>query len=376
MAIDLSREDSLRLNVLLAQDLKAVRIDESRMAVHALSDKGEAKITLNPTCRDEPYLRQVRQVLSTHVLGSPGGYPVYLKRWTRMGQARDTLLERLLLLGEPEAVTAVVHAPGLTDELARRAWWAQPSADNARRMLERDCVACATMGPELAAFLIEFLPFEESHQAMMDTVRLVLKPGLIDAQTRLELWNRGRRRNSYYVGFLQATPDDLLETGSAHPDYNAIAARLTPLAKAGNAYARQLLRVLSAPGQAFLKTAETVLRRPTDQDVVVAVLDAISGYFASVRPAGARRRLIVDILADVTAFCAADPAEVRVLLDTAPELSESLQAMLVLSLVGEPVVAPIFGLTDAVGTVMRRKLESVTAPILTQCAVLCGASGR
>ena len=53
---------------------------------------------------------------------------MYLQRWTRMGQMRDESLEQLLLLGEPEAVVAVVCAPGLTDELARRAWWAMGNA--------------------------------------------------------------------------------------------------------------------------------------------------------------------------------------------------------------------------------------------------------
>ncbi|HEY9050864.1 MAG TPA: DsrS, partial [Gammaproteobacteria bacterium] len=46
--MDLSPEDSLRLNVLLSQGLQAVRIDESRMVVHALTPRGEAKIPLNP----------------------------------------------------------------------------------------------------------------------------------------------------------------------------------------------------------------------------------------------------------------------------------------------------------------------------------------
>jgi hypothetical protein len=53
-----------------------------------------------------------------------------------MGQMRDESLEQLLMLGEPEAVVAAVGSPGLTEELARRAWWAMEDAENARRMLE------------------------------------------------------------------------------------------------------------------------------------------------------------------------------------------------------------------------------------------------
>ena len=118
--MELSSQDSLRLNVLLANQPQAIRINESTMTVHGLSVDGEARIQLNPTGRAEQYLKRVKELLSGHVLGSPGGYPVYLQRWTRMGQMRDDSLEQLLLLGEPEAVVATVCAQGLTDELARR----------------------------------------------------------------------------------------------------------------------------------------------------------------------------------------------------------------------------------------------------------------
>jgi hypothetical protein len=158
--MELSHEDSLRLNVLVKQDLRAVRIDESSMIVHALTGKGEARVQLNPNCRDDVYLRRIRELLSTHALGSPGGYPVYLKRWTRMGQMREQSLDSLLILGEPEAVIAVAHAAGLTEEVARRAWWIMPTAEVARKMLECANVANSELGRELAEFLIEFLPFE------------------------------------------------------------------------------------------------------------------------------------------------------------------------------------------------------------------------
>ena len=84
--MELSAEDALRLNVLLANQLQAVRIDESSMRVHALSDAGEASVSLNPRGRDDQYLKKVRELLSSQILGSPGGYPVFLRRWTRMGQ--------------------------------------------------------------------------------------------------------------------------------------------------------------------------------------------------------------------------------------------------------------------------------------------------
>src|SRR6056297_3564796 len=145
--MDLSTTDSLKLNVMLASKPLAVRIDESTMTVHGLSEQGEIRVALNPNCRDDLYIRRVRELISGHVLGSPGGYPVYLRRWTRMGQTRDDSLAQLLLLGEPEAVVAVVHAPGLTHEFARRAWWAMPTAENARRMLEREVVVQSPLGP-------------------------------------------------------------------------------------------------------------------------------------------------------------------------------------------------------------------------------------
>jgi hypothetical protein len=85
----LSNEDNLRLNVMMAQKPMAIRIDDSKMIVYALTEKGEAKVQLNPNSHEEKYIKQVRELLSTHFLGSPGGYPVYLRRWTRMGQERD-----------------------------------------------------------------------------------------------------------------------------------------------------------------------------------------------------------------------------------------------------------------------------------------------
>lgn len=368
--MELTAEDALRLNVLLANELHAIRIDESAMAVHGYSERGESTVRLNPNCRDEPYIKRVRELLSSHVLGSPGGYPIYLRRWTRMGQARDDSLEKLLLLGEPEAVVAVVHAPGLTNELARRAWWAMPTADNARKMLGRSCVATGSMGPVLAEYLIDYLPFEEDHQAMIDSIRLVLQPGLISEEMRTRIWNKARMKNTYYVGFLLACPDDLPDPLAAHPAESALRPELESMA-GKNACAQLLCRVLSSAGQTFLTTCTTVLRKPNNQEVVVALMDALEAYFAPIAYSGTRQQSIEEIQAEVEQRLASEESLQNILAQL-PKLTPMLRAMLTLSAVSERLVAPVFARTDAIGSVMRTKLAHITTPLLAEIAVLCG----
>ena len=375
--MDLSPEDALRVNVLLAGNLKAVRIDESRMTLHALSDKGEASIQLKPNCRDESYLRRVRETLSSHVLGSPGGYPVYLKRWTRMGQARDGILESLLLLGEPEAVVAVVNATGITDELASRAWWAAQTADNARCMLEQQAVVEGQMGPVLAEFLIEFLPFEEEPRNQIRSVRLVLQGDLVDAAERARLWEKGRLRNAFHVGFLQALPDDLPESQPAHPDFELVQQAVSALLEDDNPFARHYLRLLGPAGQAFLATVERVMQKPSNQDVMVELMQALAIYSSRLPLPERSQAETAAIAAAADALLSGkqtqgdDSAQrLGALLQALPQERQRIGAMLQLAMLDEPVLNPIFSRTDAIGTVMRKKLKPVTAPTLEQIAML------
>ncbi len=371
--MELSAEDALRINVLLASPIEAVRIDESSMTLYALSEKGEARVKLNPNCRDESYLRRVREALSSHVLGSPGGYPVYLKRWTRMGQTRHGMLESLLLLGEPEAVVAVVNASGISSEIARRAWWASQSAENARCMLRQKPVAEGEMGAILADFLVEFLPFEEEAKDVIASVRLVLQPGLISAESRRKIWERGRHKNAYYVGFLHGTPDELPGKSTPHPAWEQARSRLAGLRGSDNPYAIQLCRLLSAKGQGFLATVEEVIRKPSNQDVVVELLLAIAAYFGPLRMNSCRHEDMEAILhgadEDLAAYRARGNA-IGDVLAAIPELEQQLRAMLVLANVDEPLVNPIFSRTDAIGSVMHKKLKPVSEPLQEQINIL------
>lgn len=361
----LSNEDNLRLNVLLAQDLHAVRINHSTMTLHALTDKGEAKVPLSPTGREDQYIKEVQQLLSTHVLGSPGGYPVYLKRWTRMGQQRGDNLDRLLLLGEPEAVVAVVHSPGLTAETARRAWWAFQDAEHARQMLQREAIVNDELAKELASYLLEFLPFEESHAAMMESVRLMLQPGLISDEQRDSLWKRAKRKNSYYIGFLQAIPEALPMETPAHPRQAELTQQLESLLNTDNLVAAHLDYLLKPEGQAWLKTVQQALGKPNDQDVVVALMELIGGYFSAIAIDNTRRRDIEAIKEDSQKACSTDTAanaDIRAIVEQAPASADLLQSMLFLSMLSEQIVAPIFGLSDAIGSVMRKRIAPVSDP--------------
>ncbi len=371
---ELSSEDGLRLNVLLSQKLQAVRIDESRMMLYALTNKGEASVALNPNCRDDRYLRHVRELLSTHILGSPGGYPVYINRWTRMGQDRDnTTLHNLLLLGEPEAVAAVVHAPGLTPALAKLAWWVLPEAEHARRMLVQPQVAESEVAHELAQFLIEYLPFETEPKAIMDSVRLVLQPGLVNEDEKNNLWKRASRKGIYYVSFLQAMPDDLPESCPAHKEYADIESQLSILLAEGNPYALLLIKALSPSGQVFLKTTESAMDKLADESTSVALFETIGQYFSNARPSDiysgdgkCRDSEAALTLAENCVEGSDATSGLAAVLAAVPEQRKRLVAILTLSFAGENLLDSFFSQSDTVGPLMRRKMAPWTKPMLEQ----------
>ncbi len=370
----LAPEDALRLNVLMASAPLAIRIDESSMAVHGLSAAGEWSLKLHPTTRDERYLKEVREFLSGHVMGSPGGYPVFLQRWTRMGQARDENLAQMLLLGEPEAVVAVVGAQGLTDELARRAWWAMPEAENARRMLANRAVVDGAMGPILARHLIEYLPFEEEPLNQLRSVRCALQGGLIGDDEKALLWNRAQKRPAQLIGFLQAMPDALPCATLARADHEIVARVREAHGKRENAAAVLLARVVSAPGQAYLETLHGVFQRPPNQEVAFELLDTVARYFSVFRPAQCKGEASVDeVLDEARRACVHTGGlsdDALRCLEILPALRKDIEAMLLLSRLGYPMVRRCIGDSTASGTLLRRRLDPVIAPVLEAIAVL------
>ncbi len=367
--MELSPEDALRLNVLLA-NAEAVRIDENSMTVFGLAAGNEMKFPLTPTGRSDQYLKLVRSTLSEVILDSPGGYPVFLRRWTRMGQIDHEQMDRLLKLGEPEAVMAVVCSRNLSDELAQRAWWCAPWSEHARRMLESNQVVAGEMGRVLAAHLIEHLPFETEPQDMLDTVRMVLQPGLIDEEQKQRLWQSGARNRSYRIGFLKALPDDLPEQQCARTDLNKYRDLLERFSAEDNPYAQQLLRLLDAPGQTFLIVAEDVLLHLADQEVAIAMFNTLGSYFSGLPHA--EGLFDIDAIGKQVEQQLQEDNQLHLILKAIPALDQEIRAMLMLSHVSEYLLNPVFSQTDAVGTVMQERMEPVTIPLQQAICHLCG----
>lgn len=348
---ELSPEDELRLNVLFNTEIKAVRIDESHMTLWALTPEGEASVPLKPTERADRYLKRVREMLSGYALGSPGGYPVHLTRWTRQSQAGLSAqhLAQLLLIAEEEAVVAVVHSPALTDELARYAWWCMPTLENARLMLMRDVVSQGSMGRTLAEFLVEHLAFlHEDDVGILDTVAVMLYSGVLTDAEKLAIWKRGNGRNSYYVAFLELQPDALPNPRIARPDHASVPKL------ADNPYSVMLTKALSGQGQTYLATTATILDRPEVQEVVNHTLDALAHWCAPLRAADT----------------AARKAARSVLIATEPQLETDCAALDTLAAVDADTVRPIFLKTTAIGSLMRRKIQPIVTPLVNAIAVL------
>jgi hypothetical protein len=245
-------------------------------------------------------------------------------------------------------------------------------AENARRMLANPAIAAGSMGKTLADYLVEFLPFETETEKTMESVRLVLQPGLINEGGRLSLWKKSARKQAYLVGFLQALPDDLPEPVPPRGDSETQALVLAPLARSGNACATLLMRVLSSPGQTYLRTLSTVLAKPPTQDVVQAALDLTRDYFSLLRPGADPDLPIADLQEDAQLFAGADraPESVRDCREAAPDLVPDISAMRLLSGQGYGVLRPVLRDSTAIGSLMRRKLAPVLDTVLESIRTL------
>jgi hypothetical protein len=202
----------------------------------------------------------------------------------------------------------------------------------------------------------------------------VLQPGLISQQEKEKLWSKTKTKRSFYVGFLHACADDLPVEVDAHEHYDVIKQQLEPLLEEANPYALMLEKVLSAKGQAFVRTAEDALKKPGNQDVVVSLLEAISKYFETILPDKFTDDDIDAICSEAETLCRSDNEAlnkvVASLQGNVEDGQKYLSAMTVLACLSVKLVNPIFARSDAIGTVMRKKIKPVTDPVVEQLHIL------
>ena len=208
---------------------------------------------------------------------------------------------------------------------------------------------------------------------MIDSVRLVLQPGLISEEEKQKLWTKAKSKRNLYVGFMYALPDNLPLAAQPHPSYDSVAEKIKNLIDEANPYAMMLSRVLNDRGQAFIETAETALKKPSNQEVVESLLNAIAVYFYTVKPKSYTLDDIEVICNESACACKqSEDAALKAVLDVVPEMEGKIQAMLVLSCLSVALINPVFSQTDAIGTMMRKKIKHITDPIVDQLRVLAG----
>ena len=238
----LSTEDNFKLNVLVANSI-AIRLDTYKMCVYGLTkDKKEQSLQLAVENNHDKYIAAVQDFLVNKVLGIMGGYPSYLKRWSRMGQVESKNLKELLMLGNVEAVIAVTNIKELELDIAEMAWWCATNTDYqaeiGRYLLNKDLVVNSAVGKNIAQYLFEFIPFIENQTELMDSIFLILNKDLLTTEQKQKLLKQGERKTVFLIGFLE----------------------------------RNLI-------DSFSQTALKILKKITNETVLYRVLDEIGKYY-------------------------------------------------------------------------------------------------
>ena len=143
--------------------------------------------------------------------------------------------------------------------------------------------------------------------------------------------------------------------------------------ESGNGIAGLMLKLLSESGQSFTEACNRILTKPTTQDVVDRTLDLIRGYFSPARPEGDPDLPIDILISEATQFIQ-QSEDALACLNAVPELEPELLAMRILSGLGYGVLRPELKGSTAMGSLMRRKLEPVLTPVLSQLGILRGTN--
>jgi hypothetical protein len=335
----LEPEDILKLNVLIATSV-AIRIDTYKLTVVGLNAQfKEQIIALKPSGDSEVYIKEVKKLLVTQVLGAMGGYPSYLKRWSRMGQVESSNLTSLLKLGEVEAVVAVSNSTNLDNDLLKLTWWCATNTDNqaeiGRFLLTKPFVLNTQTGREIAQYLLEFLPFVDDIEQLIDTTSLVLQEGLIEQKDKDRLWKQGQRKTAFLVGFVERM------RGNLPNEFNL---------KIPNYKHSDLQIINNQQSQLFLTTLGHILKKINQEYVLYRALEVLGQYMSH------QDISMQNTIEKIT-------NQVSDLSLTANNEQDKLDARLLLAGVSEKLVVSTISAHNLTGSAIRKKLAHVLEPI-------------
>ncbi len=335
----LEPEDILKLNVLIATSV-AIRIDTYKLTVVGLNAQfKEQIIALKPSGDSEVYIKEVKKLLVTQVLGAMGGYPSYLKRWSRMGQVESSNLTSLLKLGEVEAVVAVSNSTNLDNDLLKLTWWCATNTDNqaeiGRFLLTKPFVLNTQTGREIAQYLLEFLPFVDDIEQLIDTTSLVLQEGLIEQKDKDRLWKQGQRKTAFLVGFVERM------RGNLPNEFNL---------KIPNYEHSDLQIINNQQSQLFLTTLGHILKKINQEYVLYRALEVL-GQYMSHQDISTQNTIekITNQVSDLSL--------------NADNEQDKLDARLLLAGVSEKLVVSTISAHNLTGSAIRKKLAHVLEPI-------------
>jgi hypothetical protein len=100
---------------------------------------------------------------------------------------------------------------------------------------------------------------------------------------------------------------------------------------------------------------------------------AFEKYNAELPLASVKQRSIEQAEQFATVWLGAkDDEQLQACLSACPGCRDQIRAILVIAQLGEVTLFPIFGLTDALGSVMRKKLKPLTDPLREHLKLLMG----
>jgi len=335
----LTPEDTLRLNVLIST-CEAIRVDIYKLVVVGLTkDKKEQAINLNPDGDSSKYIQAVQKLLVSKVLGSMGGYPSYLKRWSRMGQVSSSNLSSLLKIGNIEAVVAVANSQNLNSEVLDLVWWCATNTDQqaeiGRFLLTRDFVVKHAVGKQIANYLLEFLPFTDDTTQLIDTTNLLLQDDLISQESKDRLWKQGMRKTAFLVGFIERMTDNL-------PNNDNTTALCID--------SKELDCISTEQGQIMLKTISHILKKINQEHVLYRTLEVLGAYLS---------HPMIQPLDQIDAL----QKQAHSVSKTLGLNDEKIKARLLLAGVNERLAVSTISAHGLAGSAIRKKLANVLTPI-------------